>query len=43
MHLDHLGPQGLDATQDGLLVLRLSDPQAQDVSAKYTPRSGEQP
>lgn len=38
MHLDHLGPEGLDPTQDGLLVLRQHDPQAEDVPAKQTPR-----
>jgi len=34
MHLDHLGPESLDPAQDGLLVLRQRDPQAEDVSAK---------
>lgn len=34
VHPDHLGPQALDPTQEGLLVLCQSDAQAQDVSAK---------
>lgn len=38
VHLDHLGTQGLDATQDDLLVLCQRDPQAQDISAKHTHR-----
>lgn len=33
MHLDHLRPQGLDPTQDGALVLRQRDAQAEDVPA----------
>lgn len=37
MHLDHLGPESLDPTQDGLLVLRQRDPQAEDISAKRAP------
>lgn len=34
MHLDDLGPEGLDPAQDGLLVFCQRDPQAEDVSAK---------
>lgn len=37
MHLYHLGPESLDPAQDGLLVLRQRDPQAEDISAKRAP------